>query len=168
VGVKMPIYALWNNKGGVGKSYLTFQIACEYARTHPDQRILVIDMCPQANSSMMLLGGMTRGETNLDAIVAGNPRLTIAGYMEARIQSPYTSPHVGGTYALQVRNYNNMVPSNLYLVPGDEELELQASRVVRASLPGPPDAWRIVHAWISDLISDIRDTWNITDSTVFY
>ena len=27
----MAIYALWNNKGGVGKSYLTFQIACEYA-----------------------------------------------------------------------------------------------------------------------------------------
>ena len=23
----MAVYALWNNKGGVGKSYLTFQIA---------------------------------------------------------------------------------------------------------------------------------------------
>jgi hypothetical protein len=29
----MAVYALWNNKGGVGKSYLTFQIACEYAHT---------------------------------------------------------------------------------------------------------------------------------------
>ena len=28
----MAVYALWNNKGGVGKSYLTFQIASEYAR----------------------------------------------------------------------------------------------------------------------------------------
>ncbi len=25
----MAIYATWNNKGGVGKSYLTFQIASE-------------------------------------------------------------------------------------------------------------------------------------------
>jgi len=30
----MGVYAIWNNKGGVGKSYLTFQIASEYARTH--------------------------------------------------------------------------------------------------------------------------------------
>jgi len=37
----MAVYALWNNKGGVGKSYLTFQIACEYARTHRDQNVLV-------------------------------------------------------------------------------------------------------------------------------
>ena len=34
----MSVYALWNNKGGVGKSYLTFQIACEYARTQPQQK----------------------------------------------------------------------------------------------------------------------------------
>jgi len=30
----MAIYAIWNNKGGVGKSYLTFQIASEYAKKH--------------------------------------------------------------------------------------------------------------------------------------
>ncbi len=35
----MTKYALWNNKGGVGKSFLTFSLACEYAlgmvfRTH--------------------------------------------------------------------------------------------------------------------------------------
>ena len=53
----MAIYAIWNNKGGVGKSYLTFQIACEYARQNPNKKVLVVDMCPQANSSSMLLGG---------------------------------------------------------------------------------------------------------------
>ncbi len=58
----IPTYALWNNKGGVGKSYLTFQIASEYARTHASENILVIDMGPQANSSSMLLGGMVTGE----------------------------------------------------------------------------------------------------------
>lgn len=58
----MATYAIWNNKGGVGKSYLTFQIACEYARQHPAQNVLVLDVCPQANSSSMLLGGMVKGE----------------------------------------------------------------------------------------------------------
>ena len=58
----MATYAIWNNKGGVGKSYLTFQIASEYARTHREQKVLVIDLCPQANASGMLLGGMAAGE----------------------------------------------------------------------------------------------------------
>ncbi len=50
----MSVYGLWNNKGGVGKSYLTFQIAAEYAVQNPDKSVVVIDLCPQANSSMML------------------------------------------------------------------------------------------------------------------
>jgi chromosome partitioning protein len=74
-------YALWNNKGGVGKSYLTFQIACEYARSHPDQKVLVIDLCPQANCSSMLLGGMILGNNALDALSQANPRVTISGYI---------------------------------------------------------------------------------------
>ena len=47
LGVFMAIYAIWNNKGGVGKSYLTFQIACEYAKQHPEKKVLVVDLCPQ-------------------------------------------------------------------------------------------------------------------------
>ena len=43
-------------KGGVGKSTLTFHCASQYAKTHPDRRVLVIDMCPQANVSSALLG----------------------------------------------------------------------------------------------------------------
>jgi cellulose biosynthesis protein BcsQ len=50
-------YVIWNNKGGVGKSTITFHIASVYAQNNPEKDIIVIDMCPQANSSMMLLGG---------------------------------------------------------------------------------------------------------------
>lgn len=165
----MSVYALWNNKGGVGKSYLTFQIASEYARTHPAEKVLVIDLCPQANASSMLLGGIIEGERNLDniALTAAARRKTIAGYVEERILSPYMSPNVGASYVTHVRPFNGSVPPNLYLVVGDEELEIQASRVANATSPGPADAWRIVHLWISDLIADIRTSWNVSDSTVF-
>jgi chromosome partitioning protein len=163
----MAVYALWNNKGGVGKSYLTFQIACEYARTHKNQNVLVIDMCPQANASSMLLGGIINGEQNLDSFASVAPRRTIAGYIEERIRSPYVNPNVGGRYFVQVNAYNNAVPDNLYLVVGDEALEVQASRVASATGPGPSDAWRTVHGWISDLIADIRVSWDVVDSTVF-
>lgn len=163
----MAIYAIWNNKGGVGKSYLTFQISSEYARTHPDEKILVVDLCPQANASGMLLGGMEDGERALDSLSNQAPRKTIAGYVEDRILSPYVNPQTGSTYIVQVSQRNPAVPANLYLVSGDEQLEIQASRVLGATAPGPTDAWRIVHTWISDLIEDIQRQWNQEDTTVF-
>jgi cellulose biosynthesis protein BcsQ len=163
----MPVYAMWNNKGGVGKSYLTFQVACEYARTHRDQQILVLDLCPQANVSSMLLGGIVHGEQHLESVSSVSPKLTISGYIEQRISNPYTNPRAGARYAMQPSGVNKPIPPNLHLVIGDEELEVQASRVSNATRPGPPDAWRIVHTWITDLIRDIRASWNVTDSVVF-
>lgn len=163
----MAIYAIWNNKGGVGKSYLTFQVACEYARQNPTKKVLVVDMCPQANSSSMLLGGMVDGENRLNAIHAQTRRVTISGYLEDRIASPYQSPGTGSTYLTQVKSLNSFVPGNLFLVAGDEQLETQASRVANATRPGPQDAWRIVHLWVADLIEDILTHWNHEDSCVF-
>lgn len=163
----MAIYAVWNNKGGVGKSYLTFQVASEYARTHPQRRVLVVDLCPQANSSSMLLGGMQSGEANLNGIHFATPRLTISGYIEDRIFSPYANPLTGARYALPVHRYNVPMPRNLFLVVGDEQLEIQASRVSAATSPGPQDAWRIVHTWVSDLIRDIVASWDNEQYTVF-
>ena len=163
----MTTYAIWNNKGGVGKSYLTFQLACEYARTHPMESVLTIDLCPQANSSGMLLGGMERGEQILEQLIGETPPATISGYIEDRIKSPYVNLKTGSRYPVSVADFNENVPSNLYLVTGDEQLENQASRVLAATNPGPSDAWRIVHTWISDLIADVKRSWNVSDATVF-
>jgi chromosome partitioning protein len=163
----MAIYALWNNKGGVGKSYLTFQLAAEYAKQHPNKKVLVVDLCPQANSSSMLLGGIENGELALDQIHSAQPRNTISGYIEDRISSPYRPTNTGSNYLLQVSQFNNKIPSNVYLVPGDELLENQASRVANAANPGPADAWRTVHLWIKDLITDIYAHWNNADACVF-
>jgi cellulose biosynthesis protein BcsQ len=166
-GVFVSSYAVWNNKGGVGKSYLTFQVASEYARIHPNKRVLVVDLCPQANSSSMLLGGIIDGENRLNHIHTAHPRLTVAGYIEDRILSPYVNPMTGARYATNVHQFNPHVPQNLFLVVGDEQLEIQSSRVSAATNPGPQDAWRIVHAWVSDLISDIVKSWDGVDHTVF-
>jgi cellulose biosynthesis protein BcsQ len=167
IGKTMAVYAIWNNKGGVGKSYLTFQIASEYAKAHPDQPVLVVDLCPQANASSMLLGGIIEGEERLTRIAGRASRRTIAGYIDERIRSPYVSPKVGSGYVTNVHKHNDEVSPNLFLVVGDESLEIQTSRVSNATNPGPTDAWRVVHGWISDLISDIRKSWNVSDCTVF-
>lgn len=163
----MAIYSLWNNKGGVGKSYLTFQIACEYARTHPDKKVLVLDVCPQANASMMLFGGLNQGENTLDQLAGANPKRTIAGYIRERIARPYHNPAVGGNYVYQVSTINRHIPRNVFLVPGDEELEVLASRVSSATKPGPDDAWALVHRWFTDLINDVARVWDDRDITCF-
>ena len=133
----MAVYGIWNNKGGVGKSYLTFQIASEFARTHPAQKVLVVDMCPQADSSSMLLGGMESGEQQLEQICQSTPRTTIAGYVRERIASPYQDPHIGASYIHQLHPRNQSIPSNLYLVVGDYELELLAPRVRARNVSRP-------------------------------
>ena len=163
----MAVYAFWNNKGGVGKSYLTFQIASEYARVHPEKKILVIDLCPQANASGMLLGGMKSGEGALDVLSTRTPRKTISGYIEDRISSPYVNPKTGAQFVISVSEQNALAPTNLFLVGGDEQLEIQASRVRGATIPGPTEAWRMVHTWISNLIEDIQNSWNQENTTVF-
>jgi len=167
IGVQMSVYALWNNKGGVGKSYLTFQVAAEYARTHPHQKVLVLDLCPQANSSSMLLGGIERGETAIEELASVRPAKTISGYINERILSPYMSPKSGANFITQVSRYNSYVSDNLFLVCGDEELEMQSPQVQLACKAGPQDAWRLVHMWIRDLIEDVAISWNKKDITVF-
>lgn len=163
----MASYSIWNNKGGVGKSYLTFQIASEYARTHPEQNVLVVDLCPQANASGMLLGGMESGERALDLLSGRTPRQTISGYIEDRISSPYVDPRTGSRFVIRVSEFNLRAPKNLFLVSGDEQLEIQASRVRGATVPGPTEAWRMVHTWISNLIEDIQSSWNQENGAVF-
>ena len=163
----MATYAIWNNKGGVGKSYLTFQLSAEYARRNIEKKVLVIDLCPQANASSMLLGGMFDGERRLNEIHASSQRNTIAGYIDDRILSPYVSPNSGANYLTNVSKFNDMISDNLYLIVGDELLELQSSRVYGATNPGPQDAWRIVHIWIRDLIADIKRAWNQDNICIF-
>lgn len=163
----MAIYAIWNNKGGVGKSYLTFQVASEYAQKNRSKKVLVIDLCPQANSSSMLLGGVTNGENALTALHGAVPRRSIAGYIDDRIVSPYQNPRTGSRYMTNLSSINLALPDNLYLIAGDEQLELQSSKVRAATERGPDDAWRLVHMWIRDLIADVADAWAGNEYTVF-
>ena len=62
-------YSIWNNKGGVGKSFLSFVLGTEIANRNPNRYVLLVDMCPQANLSEILLGGNSDGVKQLDDIL---------------------------------------------------------------------------------------------------
>src|SRR4051794_31404063 len=112
------VYGFWNNKGGTGKTSLCFQAICSYANANPDEKILAIDVCPQANLSELLLGGLTNhGSTNLLSRQGEIPRATIAGYFQERLPSPYSPPSVvQDDFISTPTDYNEAIPENVDLI----------------------------------------------------
>lgn len=152
----MNSYAFWNNKGGVGKSFLCFIAACEYAHLHPGSDVYVLDLCPQANVSETLLGGFPRGAKAMRQLLERTPRATIAGYLDARLNSPFKRLDDIDSYVCRPSNYNSAVPKNLSLVCGDNLLEVQSEAIRQTSqLAVPADSWKQVLLWIRDLTSSL-------------
>lgn len=150
----LPRYAVWNNKGGVGKTFVSFIMATEYAVAHPDRTVVVIDMCPQANVSEILLGGNGTGSNELLKLLAMTPRKTIGGYFDQRISSPHAKIGTEATFIIDLHSINGHIPSNILLIAGDPSLELQTQAINQiAAQTLPAHAWANVHRWVADLIS---------------
>lgn len=164
-------YAIWNNKGGVGKSTITFHLATRYAEAHPDKKVLVIDLCPQANSSMMLLGGGTTGEQNVMNLCTQSVPTSVVGYLSSVISSgsgaPLPNPN---SFMVQVSALNNQVGDNLFLVCGDGNLEPMSPAISGAAaapaLTPAVQPWKWVHnifrAFIDSVVqSDPQGQWMV-------
>jgi len=149
-------YAIWNNKGGVGKTFLTFVIACDYAVCHPDRKVVMLDLCPQANLSEIVLGGNGKGAENLSNLIESHK--TIGGYFDARISSPQQRTGTETDFQINdLKKYNPHLPDNASLVAGDPSLEIQAQTINQISAQTlPTNSWANVHRWLMDLISAIQ------------
>lgn len=161
----MLTYAIWNNKGGTGKTSLTFQAVCTYAKQKPMERILVIDMCPQANLSELMLGGQAnKGSANLLQRHGMTPRCSIGGYFDARIPAAFIPPIFDAkNYITPVKNYNSSIPSNIDLVCGDPLLELQSiamSSLSNIDLPGV-NTWLGVIDWLRNFLVQVEDQYDM-------
>ncbi|MGK7877332.1 MAG: ParA family protein [Xenococcaceae cyanobacterium] len=153
----MSSYAFWNNKGGVGKSFLCFVAASEYAHRHPDTDVYVIDLCPQANVSETLLSGYPKGPKVLNSLQSKIPRATVAGYLEARLNSPFQMIREVSPYLCEPKEFNHNIPENLRLVCGDNLLEIISEAIRQTSqLSIPVDSWKQVLTWIYDLKVALR------------
>lgn len=154
----MTGYAFWNNKGGVGKSFLCFVAASEYAHQNKATDVYVIDLCPQGNASEILLGGSVDEEKNpLKQLIAASPRCTIAGYLEARLNSPFQMIDNVADFVCKPNEFNRYIPENISLVGGDNLLEILSEAIRQtAQLSIPTNAWRQVLNWIKDLTLALR------------
>jgi cellulose biosynthesis protein BcsQ len=153
-------YAVWNNKGGVGKSTICFHLAARFAESHPNVNVLVIDACPQANVSMLLLGGGTIGENHvLDLCTEASPR-TIVGYLSHVIASGAGAPLPDPmSFVTGIAQFNPNLTPNLYLLCGDGNMEPMAPAISGAAAAPPltpqSQPWRWVHLILRALIDDL-------------
>lgn len=154
-------YAVWNNKGGVGKSTITFHLASRYAELNPDKNVLVIDLCPQSNSSMMLLGGGVQGERHvLEFCSLGTPK-TVVGYLSQVLTGGMGAalPNCDD-FILKVSDYNGSIDENVYLLCGDGNLEPMAPAISGAAAApkltvSGTDPWEWVHLVFKNLVEEV-------------
>lgn len=162
----MKKYAFWNNKGGTGKTSLLFQTMLAYAIQNRKSRILSLDLCPQANLSELLLGGLVgEGSQNLLKIQGKTPRASVGGYFQLRLPMPYSSPPNLNQNDFIVRpcDFNSNIPSNVHLLAGDPLLELQATAVstlANNQIPGS-NPWLAVIDWLRDFLNPIENNYDV-------
>ena len=161
----MKKYAFWNNKGGTGKTSLAFQAMTIYAEKNQSIKILAVDLCPQANLSELLLGGLLgEGSTNLHALQQESPRKSIGGYFQQRLPLPYAVPDALNTadFISVPSQYNNKIPENIDLLAGDALVELQAnsiSTLANTQIPGT-NTWLNIIDWLNDFLGRLSDQYD--------
>ncbi|MFV8865521.1 ParA family protein [Serratia fonticola] len=121
--MSVKIYAMYNNKGGVGKTTLGFNIATQYADENPSTQVLVIDLCPQANISQYLLGGGDRGYATNQELQSSRTRRNVVGFLDWLLDGNSDFISTRRPFKVPVRDYNEHISNNLYLIAGDSFLE---------------------------------------------
>ena len=140
----MPLegsYAVWNNRGGSGKTNLTYHLAIKYAYRNPDKTVLVVDMCPQADLSHAFLGMFQKrvdswstysddlgddedghdyvsqiGSLKKDPMILdGQQRIprTISGYLDIYTSVGLPNNVDPRTFLFNVSKFNNQLPRNV-------------------------------------------------------
>lgn len=165
-------FLVWNNKGGTGKTTLTFQLSAEYAKLHPHKTVVVIDMCPQANVSSALLanhndpfifypGDVTVSTTSncfIKGLSGKSYAKTVYGYLSSRLDREKTQ---NGTFNLtdfltHVIPINKYISKNVYLMCGDlYNLEVLSKRLEKERQLQPTrydNPWKRVTLFIRDFI----------------
>lgn len=157
------IYTFWNNKGGTGKTSLCFQTIAEYAIAHNNEKVLCVDLCPQANLSELMLGGLLGdGGNKLTQIWESHSyRKSIGGYFQERLSTPYNMPtNVSlSQYITNPHLFNPNIPTNVDLLAGDRIIELQSNSISALSITQIPglDTYVKVVSWLKDLLLTQED-----------
>ncbi len=135
-------HVIFNQKGGVGKSSITVNLAAISA--HQGQRTLIIDLDPQCNSTHYVMGD-----------TAGEHGATIGGFYKQFLYFRLTPPSDPGKY-VSATEYDN-----LFIIPGSPELaEIQSTLENRFKLYKLKDAIRQLETQFDAIYIDTPPAWN--------
>jgi chromosome partitioning protein len=132
--------SVFNNKGGVGKTTLTWNVADALAEK--GKRVLLIDFDPQCNLSIAVLGGESFKDIVSDAVSSKTVRSFLQGYLQNTGPGPvnvFTGPHthpnvhiVAGDFWLNV--YSDALSVGSDLLAGNGIAKFIALRTLEAKL----------------------------------
>ncbi|QMT30854.1 ParA family protein [Alysiella filiformis] len=149
-------YLLWNNKGGVGKTFLSYNLAIEYAILHPEEDVVVVDACPQTNVSEMILGGNGAGAEKVNELA--DKGLTIAGYIKERFnRSPQAKLGSEPHYFIHAKRFNHKMPENVHLLCGDMDLDICSQLINHMGISPVRKAWENSRTLLKDLIESFEN-----------
>lgn len=132
--MKAPILTFFNNRAGVGKTWLIYHLAWMFAAM--DKRIIVADFDPQANLTAAFLD-----EEEIEAILEdSNPGATVYRSLKSLTEDGEIAPP-------RVRK----IATNIFLLPGDAALsrfeDVLAAEWCRSMAGGLDSSMRILTAF---------------------
>lgn len=144
------VFCFWTNKGGVGKTALTFHSAISYAKTNPDKQVIVCDCDSQANLSRTLLtelgntwnnnvkkpfheGADVMKKLQGEQLFGCKCPKTILGFFMARHDiNAHPEMNAAASLLVDVHQYNSSMPENVKLLCGDQRLQCIVDDIMTA------------------------------------
>lgn len=159
---------MYNNKGGVGKTTLGFNVAAKLAENNPETQVMIIDMCPQANISQYLLGGGEVGYKTNQALQNQKSRRNVVGFLDWLMDGNSDFTSIKRSFKINVSNHNSYITDNVYLIAGDSFLESLSLALNYAVLnPANRYAWKEFMTAIRRLCELEFDSDKYKDMVVF-
>jgi len=142
--------------GHTGKTTLSFQMSCYYAKRHPDVRVLVMDLAEEGDLTKRLLGGVDAASEKISEIFGGVFRLLNDAHAKTTGMTSWLwSRDVDFTqHAVHVCEHNPAIPQNLYLIssgawpreekPMEEEDRARMCKKIKESLEKSEHTWKLI------------------------
>lgn len=150
---------IWNNKGGVGRTTLTYHMATEYARINQSKTVLVIDLGTQPNASLALLG-------SLEALNYLMSQETTVSFYLHLATSPFCFP-CPENYLTRVSFFNAQIPENIILLCGDSNLKMVGQSLDQTRNASNLYHWRDVASSVFYFIEGVKRIEAYNDLVVF-
>ena len=150
---------IWNDKGGVGKTTLTYHMATEYARINQSKTVLVIDLGTQPNASLALLG-------SLEALNFLMSQETTVSFYLHLATSPFCFP-CPENYLTRVSFFNAQIPGNIILLCGDSNLKMVGQSLDQTRNASNLYHWRDVASSVFYFIEGVKRIGAYNDLVVF-